>query len=132
MNENCPAYVKKESISPKQASDLIKKAGGKVVLAHPVAYCYEDNYTRDDILQLVEDMDADGIESYYIYVDSKYNVKIEKIEKWNEFAMINNLEISIGSDFHNHDGIHPEVGFVGDNLIINDNKIDSIIKWLEK
>ena len=38
MNEGCPAYVKKETITPKEASSLIHKAGGKVILAHPVAY----------------------------------------------------------------------------------------------
>ena len=38
MNEGCPAYVKKESITPKEAAKLIKNAGGKAVLAHPVAY----------------------------------------------------------------------------------------------
>ena len=37
MNEGCPAYVKRASVSPKEAADTIKKAGGKVVLAHPVA-----------------------------------------------------------------------------------------------
>ena len=49
MNEGCPAYVKKETISPKEASSLIHKAGGKVILAHPVAYSYEDNLTEEDI-----------------------------------------------------------------------------------
>ena len=31
MNEGCPAYVKKETITPKEASSLIHKAGGKVI-----------------------------------------------------------------------------------------------------
>ena len=38
MNENCPAYVKKESVTPKEAAEIIREAKGKVVLAHPVAY----------------------------------------------------------------------------------------------
>ena len=49
MNEDCPCYVRKETISPKEASELIHNAGGKVVLAHPVAYTYEDNLTEKDV-----------------------------------------------------------------------------------
>lgn len=37
MNEGCPAYVKKASITPVEAAKLIRSAGGKVILAHPVA-----------------------------------------------------------------------------------------------
>lgn len=40
MNEGCPAYVKKASITPVEAAKLIRSAGGKVILAHPVAYKY--------------------------------------------------------------------------------------------
>jgi len=45
MNEGCPAYVKKETITPMEASELIKKSGGRVILAHPVAYKYEECVT---------------------------------------------------------------------------------------
>ena len=47
MNENCPAYVKKERATPKEAAEIIRAANGKVVLAHPVAYVHEDNLTED-------------------------------------------------------------------------------------
>jgi len=119
MNEGCPAFVKKETITPKEAAELIRNAGGKVVLAHPVAYVYEDNLTDKDILQIVKDMKADGIEANYIYYDRNNN-KIDEVEKWNKFANDNNLEIiTIGSDFHNKDGIHPEIGFINENKEFN-------------
>lgn len=63
MNEGCPAYAKKESISPKEAADLIRAAGGKVVLAHPVAYKYEDGVTEEDIENVVREMGIDAIEA---------------------------------------------------------------------
>ena len=53
MNEGCPAYVKKASVTPIEAAELIRSAHGKVVLAHPVAYSYEDGLTEEDILELV-------------------------------------------------------------------------------
>lgn len=51
MNENCPAYVKRETVTPKEAANMIRLANGKVVLAHPVAYAHEDNLTDEDILK---------------------------------------------------------------------------------
>lgn len=130
MNEGCPAYAKKNTISPKEAADLIRLAGGKVVLAHPVAYKYEDNLTDDDILDIVRDMNIDAIESNYIYIDRNNN-KINECSLWNEFAKKNNLFTTIGSDFHNDDGIRPIIGLVNENLSISDEQINKIIEYLE-
>ena len=110
MNEGCPAYVKKRSISPKEAAQLIRSAGGKAVLAHPVAYKYEDGLTDEDILDLVKDMEVDAIEANYHYVDRNDN-KIDESSHWREFAKVNNLICSVGSDFHLDDGIRPVIGF---------------------
>lgn len=115
MNEGCPAYVKKNSITPKEAANLIRSAGGKVVLAHPVAYVYEDGLTEDDILQLVEDIQPYGIESNYIYVD-RNDEKINDIDIWNAFAKKHNLSTTIGSDFHNYDGLRPVIGLLNEDL----------------
>ena len=65
MNENCPAYVKKETVAPKEAAEIIRAAHGKVVLAHPVAYVHEDNLTNTDILNIINDMKPDGLEANY-------------------------------------------------------------------
>lgn len=127
MNENCPAYVKKEQITPKEAAEIIREAGGKVVLAHPVAYMHEDNLTEKDILKIVEDMKPDGIEANYIYVD-RNNQIFDETKKWNEFAKENNLFVTIGSDFHNKDGIRPEIGLINTSLVLEDKIIENILK----
>lgn len=131
MNENCPAYVKKEQITPKEAAQIIREAKGKVVLAHPVAYVHEDNLTEKDILEIVKDMQPDGIEANYIYVD-RNNKMFDETKKWNEFAKANNLFVTVGSDFHNKDGIRPEIGFVNTNFILEDEKIEEILNNLSK
>ncbi len=131
MNENCPAYVKKEQITPKEAAQIIREAKGKVVLAHPVAYVHEDNLTEKDILEIVKDMQPDGIEANYIYVD-RNNKMFDETKKWNEFAKANNLFVTVGSDFHNKDGIRPEIGFVYTNFILEDEKIEEILNNLSK
>lgn len=129
MNEGCPAFVKKESITPSEAADLIRSAGGKVILAHPVAYKYEDNLSDNDILELINDMNADGIESNYIYIDRNNN-KINEINKWNKFAKENNLITTIGSDFHNKDGIHPIIGLLNEDIKLNEIDVNNIIDSL--
>ena len=111
MNEGCPCFVKKKSISPVMAAEMIREAGGVVFLAHPVAYKYEDGLMDEDILRIVREMNADGIEANYIYVD-KFNNVIDDREHYQKLSRDNGLKISTGSDFHKIDGIHPEIGFV--------------------
>lgn len=110
LNSGCPAYVEKYTISPRKAVEIIERAGGKAVLAHPVAYKYEDNLSDDDILSIVNDMKVKVIEANYHYVD-KNNIRIEESSYWKDFAKSHNLLCSVGSDFHSDDGIHPSVGF---------------------
>ena len=130
MNENCPAYVKKETITPKEAAEMIRAAKGKVVLAHPVAYVHEDNLTDTDIKAIIDDMKPDGLEANYLYVN-RNNILIDETEKWNKFAKENNLFATIGSDFHNKDGIRPEIGFVNTNFALEEKVIVDIIHNLK-
>ncbi len=129
MNENCPAYVRKDAVTPKEAAEIIRKAGGKVVLAHPMAYVHEDGLTKEDIQEIVDDMKPDGIEANYLYVDKDNNM-IDDIEIWNEFAKKNKLFVTAGSDFHNKDGIRPEIGFVNTDFSLSDEKVDEILNNL--
>lgn len=130
MNEGCPAYVEKKSISPKQASDLIKRAGGKVVLAHPVAYMYEDGLTEADIQQIIDEIKPTGIEANYIYIDRHGN-RIDECEKWNALAQKNNLLSTIGSDFHLTDNVHATIGLINTNLRLTLEQANAIINALK-
>ena len=131
MNEGCPAYVEKSTITPRQAAELIREAGGKAVLAHPVAYEHEDNLTDEEILEIVRDMKADGIEANYIYTN-RNNETNNEIKKLNEFAKKNNLPVTRGSDFHSKDGIRPELGLIIKNVENNEESLNEKIDWLEK
>ena len=129
MNEGCPCYVEKKTISPKEASELISDADGKVILAHPVAYKYEDGLTDDDILELVNYMNPNGIEANYIYVEKNGN-KINECVHWNNFAKCHNLITTIGSDFHKYDNIHPDIGLINEDIKLSNEDIDTIINNL--
>lgn len=131
MNENCPAYVKKKSATPKEAAEIIRAANGKVVLAHPVAYVHEDNLTDEDILEIVNDMKPDGLEANYLYVD-RYDKKFNETEKWNKFAKEHNLFVTAGSDFHTKDGLRPEIGFINTDFVLAEEVIEEILRNLEK
>ena len=131
MNENCPAYVEKKTVSPSEATNIIRTAGGKVILAHPVAYFYEDNLSLKDIEKLITEIKPDGIEANYIYID-KNNNTINEIEKWNKFAKKHNLFTTIGSDYHTSDNIHPEIGLINKEIDYNLIKTDKIIENILK
>ena len=130
MNENCPAYVKKKTVTPKEVAEIIRKAGGKVVLAHPVAYVHEDNLTMNEILEIINDMKADGLEANYIYTDRNNNI-VNEIEKWNKFAEENHLFVTIGSDFHMEDGNHAEIGLENVGVVLEDEKADEILEKIK-
>lgn len=131
MNEGCPAYVKKNTITPREAVELIESASGVAVLAHPVAYKYEDNLTDEDIINLVRDMRVGMIEANYVYVD-KNNKKINECDYWRDFAYRNNLKTTIGSDFHKDDGIRPIIGLIGENIKLSNKEIDEMIDSLDR
>ncbi len=129
MNENCPAYVQKVTVTPEAAAEMIRKAGGKVVLAHPVAYANEDNMTVEEVQQLINKMKPDGLEAYYIYTN-KNNEYINEIDKWLKLAKDNNLFSTIGSDFHIKDGHHAEIGMRNVGVQLEEETIKKILSNL--
>ena len=130
MNENCPAYVQKVTVTPKEAAEMIRKAGGKVVLAHPVAYANEDNMTVEEVQQLINKMKPDGLETYYIYTN-RNNEYINEIDKWLKLAKDNNLFSTIGSDFHIKDGHHAEIGMRNVGVQLEEETIKEILSKLK-
>jgi len=42
----------------------------------------------------------------------------------------NNLFVTIGSDFHNKDGLRPEIGFVNTNFCLDEDTVDEILNNL--
>ena len=131
MNENCPAYVEKVTVSPREAGEMIRAEKGKVVLAHPVAYVHEDNLAEEDILEIIKELQPDGLEAYYLYVD-RYDNKFDETKKWNEFAKRHNLFVTVGSDFHNtKKRLKPQIGFANTDFTLPEEIIEEIVSNLE-
>ncbi len=85
--------IKRKPLLPKDAIQIIKKAGGIAVLAHPVTLKLDNNQLEQKILEL-KSFGLDGIECYN-------NIHTqEDIEKLNLIANKLNMLVTAGSDFH--------------------------------
>jgi len=93
FNEYPLNEIKRASLTPKQAIELIKSAGGTVVLAHPVSLKLNDELLEEKIREL-KSYGLDGIECY-----NKIHTQ-EDIIKLKEVANKLDLLITAGSDFH--------------------------------
>ena len=124
-----PAYIRKSSTTPKQAADIIRRAGGKVVLAHPIAYIYDKGKTDAEIESVIDEIEPDGLETHYIHNDNK-GVKRNETEKWGRLAKRKGLFETIGSDFHRADGSRVLLGFVGEDMEFPEEETQALLNNL--
>jgi len=88
IGDNCPGYVSGFKLSPREAMDLIKSAGGVPVLAHP--------YTlkRDELIPEFVTQGLMGLEVYYSeHTQGMKNFYLELAKRYDLLA-------TGGSDFH--------------------------------
>lgn len=93
IGDGCRCYVGRFKITPMAAVELITKAGGLAILAHPLLY----HMSSDSLQKLIDDLKEaglTGIEAIY----STYTAGEEKLVK--RIAAENALLVSGGSDFH--------------------------------
>lgn len=90
------AYVPKKILEIQEIFDLIKKAKGVCILAHPglIHPDWKVNFSSDKILLKIVKMGLDGIEVY----TPKHTPP--EIEHYKNFAKKHNLLITGGTDFH--------------------------------
>lgn len=87
IGNGCPAYIPSNKLDTKEVIDLIHRAGGIAVLAHPTLL---KNCTAIDIIE----MGVDGLEA--IYPKNKENEEAV----YRKLAKDYNLLITAGADFH--------------------------------
>jgi len=109
-----PLYIDLSNQMPnaKEVSDSIRKAGGKVFLAHLFLYPLRDHMTYLDKLR--QENIIDGIEVYH----SKYTEEESKILI--EYAKKYNLLMSGGSDYHGAKKSDRKIGTGYNNLDISE------------
>lgn len=88
LGEDCPCYVQGEHVSPEKTIEVIHRAGGVAIIAHPHLI------KKTEILKRLLEMNFDGIECYY----SKF--PNAEHQRWIKIANYRNWLITGGSDFH--------------------------------
>lgn len=93
VGDHCPYFVPREKVTPAQAVELILKAKGVPILAHPPLYHMSDS-RLDKLVATLKDAGLMGIEAIY----STYSSGEER--DMHRLADKYDLLISGGSDFH--------------------------------
>ena len=88
IGDHGPAYVPKKTLTPQQAIELIKDAGGASALAHP-------GLTQRD--QVIEDLVKFGLKGIEVYYPAHTP---QDVKKYLTIAKKHNLIATGGSDFH--------------------------------
>lgn len=121
LNPDKPCYVKRAQVDPKDAIEIIHKAGGISILAHPLLYHLDDD-RLNRLLDYLCPAGIDGIEALY----STHSADDERYIK--KLADERKLLISGGSDYHgkNKPGISLGTG-MGD-LLVPESVLDGLWK----
>lgn len=108
------AYVPKTKLPLEPAIDLIHRAGGVAILAHPVSLMFANYPLLGDEILKFQALGLDGIEVFYSSQDHYFS-------RWlYDFCQKHNLLISGGSDFHGRTKPDVKIGTGRGNLRIPD------------
>lgn len=103
LSRKSPCYVPKFKAEPEDVIDLIHRAGGVAVMAHPILL-----NSDEDVVDLLA-LPFDGIEVYHPLHSE------EDSKRYRQIALDHNKLITGGSDYH---GIPNNIPFnIGDYLI---------------
>jgi predicted metal-dependent phosphoesterase TrpH len=94
LAKGAPAYVEKKRLSPSEGIDLIHRAGGVAVLAHPYQLKLGSFEALEALVGDLANAGLDGIEAVY----SRHST--QERETYTKIARGHGLLISGGSDYH--------------------------------
>lgn len=123
LSPSGPYYVSREYLTPKDAIDLIKNAGGIPILAHPLLYHLSPNQL-DALVSSLTSFGLEGIEAIYSQnsgLDESY---------LRSLARKYNLCVSGGSDFHGSVKPDISIGTGRGNLVVLESVLEDIKKKL--
>jgi 3',5'-nucleoside bisphosphate phosphatase len=94
LKKGAPAYVGKAGLSPADSIDLIHRAGGVAVLAHPYQLKLPSYDAVNELMAELAGLGLDGIEAIY----SRHS-RAERTT-YSEIALRHHLLVTGGSDYH--------------------------------
>lgn len=124
IGDDCKYFIPREKVTPEQAVQLILKAGGIPILAHPILYHMSDE-RLEKLTSTLKDAGLMGIEAIY----STYNLSEER--QIRRLAKKYDLCISGGSDFHGSCKPGLELGTGYGHLYVSDDVLENIKRLKE-
>ena len=120
IGEGKPAYVKRVTITPQEAIEMIHEAGGIAVIPHPLYVEYLDLKKLQDNLDKLLNWGLQGVEVYYNYGKSLSNLSKKQEQEANDFLLeycrTNALLVTGGTDFHGDTGKIGEVSVPNETI----------------
>ena len=121
VGDHCPYFVPREKVTPEQAIDLILKANGVPILAHPPLYHMSDS-RLDKLVARLKEAGLQGIEAVYsTYASSEERDMRRLADKYD-------LLISGGTDFHGDNKPKLDLGNGYGKLYIDYSILENIKK----
>ena len=108
----------------KQVFDKMKENGGKIFMAHPMKYGFENEELLNQI-EAYKNMGLDGIEAYH------NSTNLEQSRYLTQIANDKNLLICGGSDFHGEMRPNIKLGFGSENTMIDYEIWENIKKTMQ-
>lgn len=119
LSQGNSCYVQREVFTYDETINIIHKAGGISVMAHPFLYGL-DNNELDKMLYYCKKAGLDGIECFYSTHSENQMRLIKKLSK------IHNLCVSGGSDFHGKNKPNIDLGDGCGNLLVEEIVLDKL------
>ncbi|RZS92784.1 PHP domain-containing protein [Cuneatibacter caecimuris] len=115
-----PCYLPKALITPREAMDAIRNAGGHPVLAHPMLYRLGAE-ELDKLVAYLKELGLEGIETYY-----SSNTKQEE-KRTKALGKKYGLFLTGGSDFHGSNKPAISIGTGKGNLHIPEELLQNVL-----
>lgn len=120
LNEGKPAYVRRKTLDTKEAFKLVHQANGVAILPHPLYIEAYDMKKLETILDLLLSWNLEGIEVYYNYYHTGFNLSKKLMDKaiefLKEYCKKNDLLVTGGTDFHGDSGILGDIPISDENI----------------
>lgn len=100
LARGCPAYARRRTVTPAEALEIIRDAGGLPVLAHPFTL----NANRLDMRHIIGNLKDDGLEGLEVYYPQH---TAEQTRDYLKMASDYDLVPTGGTDFHG--GLTPDL-----------------------
>lgn len=120
LNKGGPCYVSRVQMKPERAIEIILKAGGHPVLAHPLLYKLD----KEGVIKLIDYLKGFGLEG----IEAIYSRNSREDDLFlSELAKSFGLYITGGSDFHGSNKPDIDLGVGTGNLAISKDLLNNIL-----